>query len=500
MTTVEPQSLVLKALEEAGSIGMAPRQIGIKVGLPTQEVQVLLDRTKEKGTASMIGRNLWILSKNADIGLQFGFKTSDSYLKEFERQFKTKLVRYGGKITFTENGDKRIHGWSPCVQGFSSSFVSQFLKQFGLGKESWVADQYVGSGTVAVCAKMKGINSIGLDLNPLMTFMAKSKLAWETDIEHLFDSGIELLARVRDTEPSKDLPFLTETERQFDPPILKNLLKMRAALSKLPEGKTTRMLWFAFGSILVDSSRLWRAPGLGYTTKHLPPNAPQIFFSAKLKQMVEDLHYVQAFRERWGETKILTADARTYEFEPNSMDASIQSPPYSNGIDYVINYKIEAAWLNILNSYEDMAKLRDKMVVCDNVSRGVIEEFRSEKGRVEDEWLTEIVATIGANLERKKIARRPDMHQVIRKYFEDLYPSLEQVHRGLKKKAPLVMVLGDSLISGVYIPTDMIVARMAKKVGFRLQAFELARRRRSGQWRDFILRETILVLAKENSA
>jgi hypothetical protein len=498
MATVEPESFTVRALEEAGSIGMAPRQIGLKVNLPKEKVQAHLDRLKVEGVASMIGRNLWILTKNSDIGLQFGFKTSDSYLRDFERQFKKKLVRYGGRITFSENGDKRIHGWSPYVQGFSSSFVSQFLKRFGLGKESTVADQYVGSGTVAVCAKMKGISAIGLDLHPLMTFMAKCKLAWDTDIENLFDSGIDLLAKCKDLEPSKDIPFLTETERQFDPPILKNLLRMRAVLLKLPKGKTTRMLWFAFGSILVDASRLWRAPGLGYTTKRLPPNAPYLLFAEKLKQMVDDLYYVQGFRDRWGETKVFTADARTYEFEPNSLDASIQSPPYSNGIDYVINYKIESAWLNILNSYEEMAKLRDKLVVCDNVSRGVIDDSRSEKGRVEDEWLTEIVATMGANLQRKKIARRPDMHYVIQKYFEDIYPSLEQIHHGLKKKAPLIMVLGDSLISGVYIPTDMIIARMAKRVGFRLQAFELARRRRSGQRRDFILRETILVMTREN--
>ena len=494
------ETLTLDALEGAASLGIAARQIAAKSGQETKDVEKQLRGLADRGEIAKVGRNLWALSKNSDIGLQFGFKAPESYLKEFERGFGVKLVRYDGKITFAENGDKRIHGWSPYVQGFSSSFVSQFLKRFKLGKESTVADQYVGSGTVAVCAKMRGINAIGLDLNPLMTFMAKTKLIWDVDIEELFGRGIDLLARAKDSEPSKDIPFLMETERQFDSPILKNLLRMKAELSKLPEGKFTRMLWLAFGSIIVDSSRLWRAQTLGYHPgKHLPPNAPFLLFSRRLTQMVDDLYYVQNLGVEWGETEILTKDARTYEFERNSLSASITSPPYSNGMDYVNNYKIEAAWLGVMPSYEEMNRLRDKLVVCDNVSRHLVKDFATDIPKVEDDWLKEVVATIRANLEKKGISRRNDMHLIVRKYFEDIYPSLIQVHEGLKPGAPHVMVLGDSLIAGVYIPTDMIVARMAKRVGFRLKAFEIARQRRSGQRREFVLRETILVMTKENT-
>ena len=491
--------LTVKALEDAASLGMASRQIAIKSGQDKKLVESQLRKLAERGEITKVGRNLWALSKKSDVGLQFGFKPPAAYMKEFEREFRVKLVKYDGRITFAENGDKRIHGWSPYVQGFSSSFVSQFLKRFKLAPHDLVADQYVGSGTVAICAKMKGIDTIGLDLNPLMVFMAKTKLMWDVDIEELHARGIDLLSRCKDAEPSKEIPFLMETEKQFDPPILKNLLKMKTELSRLPEGKFTRMLWFAFGSILVDSSRLWRAQTLGYHPgKHLPPNAPFLRFAQKLNQMVEDLYYVQSLNVKWGEAEILTKDARTFEFERNSLSASITSPPYSNGMDYVNNYKIEAAWLGIMPSYDEMNRLRDKMVVCDNVTRHLIRDFEKDVPKVEDEWLRDVVATIGANLERKGVARRKDMHLVVKKYFEDIYPSLTRIREGLKLGAPHIMVLGDSLIAGVYVPTDMILARMAKRVGFRLKAFELARRRRSGQRRDFVLRETILVMSKQN--
>lgn len=494
------EALTIDALEDASSLGIAPRQISVKSGQDKKKVEKHLRMLADRGEVSKVGRNLWALTKNRDVGLHLGFKAPELYLKEFEKSFHVKLIRYEGKITFAENGDKRIHGWSPYVQGFSSSFVSQFLKRFKLTAESTVADQYVGSGTVAVCAKMRGINAIGLDLNPLMTFMAKTKLMWDIDIEELFGKGIDFLARSKDAEPSKDIPFLMETEKQFDPPILKNLLRMKSELSKLPEGKFRRMMQFVFGSILVDSSRLWRAQTLGYHPgKHLPPNTPLLLFAQKLKQIVDDLYYVQNLGAEWGNTQILTKDSRTYEFERNSLSASITSPPYSNGMDYVNNYKIEASWLGIMSSYEEMNRLRDKMVVCDNVTRQLIKDYTGETGKVEDDWLKDVVATMGTNLEKKGISRRKDMHIVVRKYFEDVYPSLVRIHEGLKSGAPHIMVLGDSLIAGVYVPSDMIVARMAKKVGFRLEAFELARRRRSGQRRDFVLRETILVMTKEKA-
>jgi DNA modification methylase len=500
LTESELHSTVVKALDDAATIGLAPRQIALKTGVSKEEIIEALKQLAKDRAATKIGRNLWILSRNLQIGSDANFKDAGYYAKKFESDFRIKITRRTSRITFTENGGKRVQRWSPYVQGFSSSFVNNIFKKYNVKKGSLIADQFVGSGTVAVCAKMHGINCIGIDAHPLMAFMAKNKLTWDVGIEDLFARAIDVVSKAKEMPVPAELPFLTETRNQFEKPILENLLKLRAALPEKKDSKISSMLWFAFGSILVDSSRLWHAPGLGYTKKNLTNNAPFLFFMRKIADIVDDLHYVQQFRDEWGDAKIVNADSRKYEFERNSIDMAVTSPPYTNGIDYVINYKIEAAWLNVANSYEDLARIRDKnMVVCDNTSRGAIEQFADSSYLVHDEWLENIVSRIGSNLAKKEISRRPDTHLVVRKYFEDIYPALVNIHDGLKKGGRIVMVLGDSLISGAYIPADMIIARMGKQMGFEIESLEIARQRRSGQRRDFLLRESILVLTKTKS-
>ncbi len=88
------------------------------------------------------------------------------------------------------------------------------------------------------------------------------------------------------------------------------------------------------------------------------------------------------------------------------------------------------------------------------------------------------------------------MAAIVTKYFDDLVPVVQNVYRALKPGGRFVVVNGDSLIAGTYVPGDMIFARLAAQAGFIVEACDVARERRSGQRRGFILRESILTLRK----
>ncbi|MEA1944338.1 MAG: hypothetical protein U9N07_03230, partial [Euryarchaeota archaeon] len=45
------------------------------------------------------------------------------YTREFADEFGIPLVSRKQRITFTHNGDRTIHRWSPYIQGFSASGV-----------------------------------------------------------------------------------------------------------------------------------------------------------------------------------------------------------------------------------------------------------------------------------------------------------------------------------------------------------------------------------------
>jgi DNA modification methylase len=488
---------IKSALGDAGAIGIAPRQIAIKLKIDREIVKRQLNEMNMTGDVITIGRNLWMLPKYEKIENVSSFRSPQWYQSRFEKDNRIEIQSYAGKITFNENGNKHVHRWSPYVQGFSSTFVKAMIDRYEIKPGMCIADPFLGSGTVAVCAKMSGIDSIGIEVMPLMVFMARVKAVWNIDTEKLKLESISIVEAAKASiESDFDVPFLTETKRQFTESVMNKLLRLRWAIDQRESNKITNLFKLAFASILIDVSKLWRAPSLGYTKKRLENNAPYVRFESKIDQIIEDLKYVDQLETKFGKAKIVVGDSKKYRFKPNSIDFAITSPPYINGMDYVLNYKIETAWLRFASDYDELRKLREKMIACDNLSHSSVREFSKLKRSFQDGWLSSIVNEMGENLAKKTISRRKDMHMVVQKYFEDLCPVLQNVYDGLKENGRFVMVIGDSLMSGVYVPADLILARMGKSVGFEIESVEIARQRRSGQRRDFVLRESIVVLSK----
>ena len=96
----------------------------------------------------------------------------------------------------------------------------------------------------------------------------------------------------------------------------------------------------------------------------------------------------------------------------------------------------------------------------------------------------------------KELYRRDDMHAVVHRYFADLRPVLDGLFRALVPGGRFVVVVGDSLLAGVYVPGDLLLARLGVTCGFRVESVEVARPRRSGQRRSFELRESIVTLER----
>ena len=111
-------------------------------------------------------------------------------------------------------------------------------------------------------------------------------------------------------------------------------------------------------------------------------------------------------------------------------DLVITSPPYMNGLDYVVNYKIEMGWLDFVKSQSDLKRVKDEMVVCDNVSKGLIKNFNP---KYTNEWIENIKRNIQKNIVRRGKYRRQDMPFIVHKYFDDMYKVLKKVVNKIQK-------------------------------------------------------------------
>ncbi|MBM3175832.1 MAG: hypothetical protein FJZ93_08965 [Chloroflexi bacterium] len=420
---------------------------------------------------------------------------SIQYLQELGVQITEKRQA----IQFTNNVNECVHRWAPYVQGFSASFVQSVFKRYGQEYSApIILDPFAGCGTVPVQAKIAGYKSFGVELNPLLQYIADVKLnSWSVRPSHLLKVYHDLRTDVLAIEPR----FL-KSERHFTPKVLTNLKRIKGGIDSFhpkteEQTRIKKLLNVAFASILIDSSKLKRTPCLGYwKAKTVDDNAPFVLFDKRVLEMAEDINILQSkYNDSLSvRSEVVCANSTTYEYR-DKYDLVITSPPYMNGLDYVMNYKIEMAWLGFITSHREAKAIKDDMVVCDNVSKGLIKEF-CKLHYYNNTWLDEIIATISRNIRARQAYRREDMPLIVSKYFDDMNKVIEKVSKALTTGGRFILVVGDSLIADTYVPTDLILAKMGTEHGLDIENIELARNRRSGQVRDYLLRETVVTLRK----
>lgn len=416
---------------------------------------------------------------------------SEPYLEELSID----IINKKQPIQFTPNVNEAIHRWAPYVQGFSASFVQSVFDQYSTDYQNpKILDPFTGCGTVQVQSKLNGFFSVGTELNPLLEFIANTKLnSWDVSPNKLQKTFYSL----KFDTPTKAPAFL-KSKKHFSPEVLRNLEKLKGGidnLSKTVDPKIVDLLNLAFSSILVEVSNLKRSPCLGYSkNKIVDSHAPYVLMNQKVHQIAEDLEIIQNEYRDFVNTKSQVELANAMEFKhKNKFDLVITSPPYMNGLDYVINYKIEMGWLNFAKDQTVLKKVKDEMVVCDNVSKGLIKKFDPV---YTNSWLEDIKKNIKARIQERGKYRRTDMPQIVHKYFDDMFRVFEKIIPKIKPNGRFILVVGDSLIADVYVPTDLLLAKIGKDLGMQIEKIEKARTRRSGQIRSYKLRETIITLRK----
>jgi hypothetical protein len=183
---------------------------------------------------------------------------SENYLRELNVEIEDNKQ----PIQFYPNYNEYIHRWAPYVQGFSASFVQSILDKYkAVYGDPFVMDTFAGCGTVSVQAKLNGLKSFGVELNPYLQYVANTKLnTWEVHPGQLLNAFNSL----RFTKVAAPPPFLKSKEH-FNPGVLANLLKIKHAISSFQyrSRHIKNLLRLAFSSILIDSSNLKRSKWLG---------------------------------------------------------------------------------------------------------------------------------------------------------------------------------------------------------------------------------------------
>ncbi|MCZ7938017.1 MULTISPECIES: DNA methyltransferase [Rhizobium/Agrobacterium group] len=262
-------------------------------------------------------------------------------------KFLTK-VDWDFKVRVVTN---EIEGVHPYPAKFISDLPAAILDALPLRKGSIVLDPFCGSGTTVAEAQRRGLESVGVDLNPIACLMARVKTSpipdgIEVSVAHLVgavDSGFA------------PVPAIPNLSHWFKSPIQAALARLTAAVETIPEIHQD-FVRLAISSIIVRVSNQESDTRYAAVEKPLKPDDVKIAFQRSCDRLLS------ALRSRNYDlvsATIINSDLLQVDTVAlrGKIGAIITSPPYPNAYEYWLYHKYRMWWLGY-----DPLKVKEKEI------------------------------------------------------------------------------------------------------------------------------------------
>ncbi len=138
------------------------------------------------------------------------------------------------------------------------------------------------------------------------------------------------------------------------------------------------------------------------------------------------------------------------------MDVAITSPPYINAMDYVRCIKLESAWVGTGNEavFSNLRKIQ-----------------LGESGRAKLKKVNAVVKKIAAPYLDYLQKEDPQRFETALVYFQDMHDNLVSVQDALKSGSSYHLIVGNSVIRNVDVPTHEIIAKIGEKLGYTWEKY-----------------------------
>lgn len=400
------------------------------------------------------------------------------------------------------NNEGVCHRWYDYLEDFPYELIEEKINKYKITEKSLIVEPFAGSGTTNVTSKMFGINSIGFDANPLMTFISKVKTTWDIDLKEFKREVIKIsenfLKNIHDFEKLNiDNDFLVrmpkkELNQWLSIALQKEVVLLKHYIKKIENDKIRNLLLLAMSRSALDASFVSFCPG----TTFYPFREKEEFwnlFTNKIIDIYTDLEKIIGQKIEYPKATLINdscLNANKY-IEPHSIDFLITSPPYPNDLEYTRQTRLEMYMLDFVKSMEDVQKIKRTMVK--GSTKLIYKESNSAKYVSGFESVQKVSGEIYEQTKDKNWGF--DYPRMVKEFFGDMYLCLEEFLPLMKTGSHYLLVVGDQTIKGVYIPVCDILIEMGNKLGYSKSSKELFRIRRS-TGHNIDLPEEIVILEK----
>ena len=340
------------------------------------------------------------------------------------------------------------------IPQIARKLLSDYAPEGGL---SLVFDPYMGSGTTLVESSIKGIRSIGTDLNPLARFMSAIKTS-HFDLKEVEEATALISAQMMTYNPAQvrdtDFNRISNHDFWYTKDSLYKLSYINQIISGLnPEIQDFFLLCLSETVREVSFTRNGEFKRYKMSEKQLEKFNPDVFliFEGKIHRNIEGL---EAYNNIGAENIASVYAFNTSEGIPRdiiaeeSVDMVVTSPPYGDS-HTTVAYGQFSRWSNEWFDFEN-AKSLDRLLMGGTVSKEV--KFETE--------------SIKSELEAIRLQDEKRYFEVV-SFLNDYWASIRNVAKVIRKGGRVCYVVGNRRVKNVQINLDYFTAEMFEKCGFR---------------------------------
>jgi DNA modification methylase len=420
----------------------------------------------------------------------------EDWYAELQNAFNTTSHSMRELVTGTNNRKLPIHKWYSLKEAYSADlpvWIKNYLIQHYTAEVNYVLDPFMGGGTTGISFAQQGIDVDGIEYNPFIHFVARTK-AFYPQLKKLEVESI--IRKIKLGVPRKllSVPSLSTLSNvdYFHPSDVQTMLYVLQQIRNVNAPQEIKdFLSLGVASIIEAVSNLKKdGRALRYDAK---PNRPKATEAIKQiwSEITEDLETID-FKGNFVPYRGTAVDLNSIEIVPK-YDLILYSPPYLNNFDYSEIYKLELWMLKFIETKEQWQNLRRYSIRSHPSIKFNPTNHMESNPRTKDIYKQlQDMASSQALLQNRMIV----VGEIIVGFFEDMYQALCEQWRVLKPGGYLVYIVANSRHKFLPVATDVILGEIAQRVGFEPLELLILKNRNGRTRQKTYLRESAVILRK----
>lgn len=366
----------------------------------------------------------------------------------------------------------------PYYAGYSYGFVHEVLSCYAFDK-GFVLDPWSGTGLTSVVAKEFGCKSMGIDINPVMTTIAKANNTPRELAPSISSIKDDILKKFKtsknyfDENDALNLWFdkdsvgsLRGFERIINKLLVSSELNYSISIDEKKLSSLASFFYIAFFKVVKKlvkfkfstTNPTWIKLARFESEKiSVSRNSIVELFDNFLEEQLFLLNCIEYTNFSSDLATFTTANSRKIPLADKSVDHVLTSPPYCTRIDYAVAMRPELAVLGIQNNI-DFKELRAQTTGAPVIRNQLLE--------LNENWGKSCTKFLESVRRHPSIASKSYYYTNLLQYFDDMYYSFNEIARVCRLGANVGIVVQDSFYKNLHNNLPVFFEEMLSDFGF----------------------------------